>query len=104
LWHDNGKPRCNAWHGHDEAAPALADAIETLPWLDAVWVGEMLCRHVNIGEDWDAAPADAKPGSLLFRHLLARTPGGLAHGRLRDVFAQLRRYIGRNRITFRLAT
>ena len=69
----------------------------------------MLCHHVNIGEDRDAALADAKRFLDLYdgaNYTRERLEAWLAYGAPRDVIGQLRRYVGSgcNRITLRLAT
>jgi alkanesulfonate monooxygenase SsuD/methylene tetrahydromethanopterin reductase-like flavin-dependent oxidoreductase (luciferase family) len=68
-----------------------------------------LCHHVNIGEDSDAALADAKRFLDLYygaNYSKERLSAWLAYGPPQQVIAQLRRYMGSgcNRITLRLVT
>jgi alkanesulfonate monooxygenase SsuD/methylene tetrahydromethanopterin reductase-like flavin-dependent oxidoreductase (luciferase family) len=69
----------------------------------------VLCHHVNIGEDAEECLADAKRFLDLYysaNYARERLDAWLAYGTPRDVIAQLRRYAGSgcNRITLRLAT
>jgi alkanesulfonate monooxygenase SsuD/methylene tetrahydromethanopterin reductase-like flavin-dependent oxidoreductase (luciferase family) len=69
----------------------------------------VLCHHININEDADAALADAKRYLDLYygaNYTKERLQAWLAYGSPRDCIAQLRRYVGSgcNRITFRLVT
>jgi alkanesulfonate monooxygenase SsuD/methylene tetrahydromethanopterin reductase-like flavin-dependent oxidoreductase (luciferase family) len=69
----------------------------------------VLCHHVNINEDADAALADAKRYLDLYygaNYTKERLQAWVAYGSPADCIAQLRRYVGCgcNRITFRLVT
>jgi alkanesulfonate monooxygenase SsuD/methylene tetrahydromethanopterin reductase-like flavin-dependent oxidoreductase (luciferase family) len=76
---------------------------------DVAGFDNVLCHHVNIAEDREAALADAKRYLDLYygaNYSRERLEAWLAYGSPDAVVAQLRRYIGSgcNRITFRLAT
>jgi alkanesulfonate monooxygenase SsuD/methylene tetrahydromethanopterin reductase-like flavin-dependent oxidoreductase (luciferase family) len=69
----------------------------------------VLCHHINIDEDADAALADAKRYLDLYygaNYTKERLEAWLAYGSPKDCVAQLRRFVGSgcNRITFRLVT
>jgi alkanesulfonate monooxygenase SsuD/methylene tetrahydromethanopterin reductase-like flavin-dependent oxidoreductase (luciferase family) len=69
----------------------------------------VLCHHININEDADAALADAKRYLDLYygaNYTKQRLEAWLAYGSPKDCIAQLQRYVdcGCNRITFRLVT
>jgi len=83
---------------------AVTDAGRAIAGFDNV-----LCHHVNINEDRDAALADAKQFLDLYyaaNYSRERLEAWLAYGSPRDVIAQLQRYAGSgcNRVTVLLAT
>ena len=76
---------------------------------DTTRFDNVLCHHVNINEDAEAALADAKRYLDLYYeadYTRERLQAWLAYGSPRDCIAQLQRYVGCgcNRITFRLVT
>ena len=83
---------------------AVTDAGRAIAGFDNV-----LCHHVNINEDRDAALADGKQFLDLYyaaNYSRERLEAWLAYGSPRDVVAQLQRYAGSgcSRVTVRLAT
>jgi alkanesulfonate monooxygenase SsuD/methylene tetrahydromethanopterin reductase-like flavin-dependent oxidoreductase (luciferase family) len=76
---------------------------------DTMRPGNVLCHHVNINEDAEAALADARRHlDLYYGADYAKQPleARLAYGSPQDCVAQLRRFLGCgcNRITLRLVT
>jgi alkanesulfonate monooxygenase SsuD/methylene tetrahydromethanopterin reductase-like flavin-dependent oxidoreductase (luciferase family) len=76
---------------------------------DTARFDNVLCHDVNIGEDKDAALADARRFLDLYyaaNYSRERLETWLAYGPPRDVIAQLQRYVGSgcNRIAVRFAT